>query len=1805
MPSITEVCQCPVPPAPVLASPLVTPWFGLSHQGAASACSVWIDGSVLVVPLSSLDLTVDDLLKAHHQLCQRDSLVCFDCADGMVASLDSNLNGRCFAFCPSDLLASPDVAPIEVSPTLSWTEDPVGSTLSVVMPEPVSASAPLASDVAPMPGMPTEAPFCGPRELPIAQTSKRARVGEEQVPALAGTFADPLVTLTSTELFQLDCPQIHDAISFLALRHAKIRSRERLAVLEHQQFLWADDELMWQLSKLTETCPPGEWAILDILLATQVVVSGSRGLINSWYRDLGFSPKHIVSVVHLEGHWIPCVWSPHPNGMSIRSWDVPGSPDRRLNVLHQSLANASGSRTFTWNHSSHAFDSSGLCGPCALSFLRHVFTDEPLIATRDEAGALHRAARREFCDFAQFCFQVPRPWRWGAGLDVKADERLRTLLKEHGVPGDAIDSRVHLILQAFDRQKLQHALTSAQPWRSLKAQANQLQPKFQLVLAHELDAVVQTKAMKGVGKGRRRKGLGDVPTPSRAVPPPEIDPNKLMVEDGSFVSANGHALKQVQLAKVGPFCEGVVLVTLPEVQAYLKAGHVVSSGALGFLLLNAENTLMDTKLSWSSIRIVARCQANGEPMILPAVLVQLGKLLVGQKQSQSACVIPSVEAACLKVSVYRDMVAVPWEDIVASPVRFVLTQLAPLTKCTCEAMTVCESPCWHPTEADEVQDPVLDVWRKQWVSSTFRPAAPQAADIFMLNIRYLGSLEEKLLPYSGLGGVFLEPRSLCARHPVMDYQVLWLGKSDLSELQRLRSCHPAILGLARMGSRLGVRVATVDAADAAKTLKPGSIFLASGSRATFEVGPLPYGTDRLAVAKVCAQHGWQARPLHVSRSVDQLGVMWLLQACTSPPAAVIPYKGGELVITKLPDKHVENPSDKTAIIGASETLQLCAKTASFEQSHPQQPKPDPWATYDPWKSASHSGTPPEPASLDAIADRLEKKVRAKLPKDMEVDSDHHAHVEARFAALEQQVQSLTVNQQSLSSQIGSVETRVTQTMDHQGKEIQAMFQQQMTQIERLLSQRSWWGGRSPLTSAEVCRERDLHFQSQPLSWFIPWIFTLVMCCLGLSILGFGAARCLLFWVWDVLITSVFRFCFDWLTSCRLVTPLVFGLSLSCLSILCFAMPWRFRFVLADTWHVRFRCVSCPSWVRIPVWLLTSFCVRLGAACVGSCRVSLTRRRFALLSVIGFALSLFSSRSFWTFSVMRDMRGDENCYLGLFLIALVPPLFRYLNGNTWLQPGLLGARQVYRCHRVAWWIALLSSVRFGEACHPGPSWTLGLCNINGLSSKVGFFQDVVCDTWLLCETHLTAPGKRSFAHALRGLQSPYVNLVHGHPVMPRSEASDVGQWTGVGVVSTCPLRSLPHSWPDHVYKCSRLVCTASLHHHVWVSGCVIYGPPGGPTHPKARETTDHLVQLCIDRMLQSVGPRYIAGDLNHDLERLKTSEQLAKLGFRDIQDVHAAKTGVWPCATCRGKTRRDFLFMSPELCDLFLHCEVKDNEWSDHSCLIAHFRGGSDALLRFPWSKPDPMTWMPQRQSFDMPQFVDPAQVNADYRLFWSQVEESNFCAQIKAGLPVVRACSGRGRTTKPHKRLHQLAPVKSGRAGDRVPEFFGSNLQHVQWTKQSRRLLSFVRLASAPASPNHLAHRDQLWTSILLAPGFVPTFSGWWAHRELRHGEPLQVPCAPPSPELARLIQLGLDFELSQLEKALRHARNHARKLHRTSEVGAIYRDVKRDPPVQVDSLLQSLSATVVAVHADDCSVSVDPPCLWWSRPCNWNSGHL
>ena len=548
--------------------------------------------------------------------------------------------------------------------------------------------------------------------------------------------------------------------------------------------------------------------------------------------------------------------------------------------------------------------------------------------------------------------------------------------------------------------------------------------------------------------------------PAKPEPPVGLDPTKLTVEEGSFTTQEGSPIRQIALSDIGPFVSGIVLCTVDQASAYLKANQLVSNGALGLLLLNADTASLPTTLSWSSLRVILRCQANGEPLLAPACLVQIGHLVVTSKPSGDISEALHEPAACLKVAIYKDSVD-DWDLVVRAPVKYLLAHLLPLQACRpSETDPPCGCTKWHPTKDSCVEDPVLDVWRRQWVTSTFQPCAAERADIFMVNLRCLDSQLEAALGLSGRNGLFLEPRSLDAKEPHLDYQVLWFPKTDVAELLRRQQCHAGVLGLARIGSRLGLRMRLTDAPGLAQTLKPGSVFLASGSRITYELGPLPFGCDRLTVSKLCGQWGWKARPLHPCRTVDgALGNMWRVQACTPPPNNVTHYQGSEVVITKVSEDDPGAPSVPTQVIGNTATVQLCSKDKPAAV--------DPWLRNDPWAPSTVPHVPSSQADAQASLKEVESRITAKIwekvqSETMEVDS--HA-TEARFAALEQQVQSLTAHQQQMEAaieesskrsdgQLSALQAQVTTQLDNQGQHIQGMFQAQLQQIEALLNKRA-------------------------------------------------------------------------------------------------------------------------------------------------------------------------------------------------------------------------------------------------------------------------------------------------------------------------------------------------------------------------------------------------------------------------------------------------------------------------------------------------------------------------------------------------------------------------------------------------------------------------------------------------------------------------------------------------------------------------------------------------------------------------------
>ena len=210
-------------------------------------------------------------------------------------------------------------------------------------------------------------------------------------------------------------------------------------------------------------------------------------------------------------------------------------------------------------------------------------------------------------------------------------------------------------------------------------------------------------------------------------------------------------------------------------------------------------------------------------------------------------------------------------------------------------------------------------------------------------------------------------------------------------------------------------------------------------------------------------------------------------------------------------------------------------------------------------------------------------------------------------------------------------------------------------------------------------------------------------------------------------------------------------------------------------------------------------------------------------------------------------------------------------------------------RWAFWICLCAPLRFGEASHPGPDWTFGIANLNGLNSKAFGLVDSKVDSGIFSETHLTGPGEKAFRANLREAKAPYTSFVGGSPVPPRSEVSDIGQFSGVGVLSKYPVRRLSHAWPDVVFRSGRLVGVSVCCQGIWVSGIVVYGTPNGATHCNGREITNQLLSLATERLNHLNGPRFVAGDFNHDLERLPSATVLQRLGFQDCQDVHASRT----------------------------------------------------------------------------------------------------------------------------------------------------------------------------------------------------------------------------------------------------------------------------------------------------------------------------
>ena len=649
---------------------------------------------------------------------------------------------------------------------------------------------------------------------------------------------------------------------------------------------------------------------------------------------------------------------------------------------------------------------------------------------------------------------IPLVVNYGYAPHGQLIKTLAAELTKHGVPDSVVDDRAALAIQQLGANEIQTALNHRNPWKQLKILGNH--SKFHFVLPSELASEIAKNKGKPIGpKGKSKGKATPKPGPSQI----DLDPLKLQVIDGTF-QAQGKPLPQLTAKQIGPVSSGFILMSPHEADPYLRAGSQVSSEPLALVVLARAGQDVQTALPHTDVTVPCRCTLNNEPVLAEAFLVQVGSGHVTKATSHALVSVDTPDVVTFKIMVYKDELNVDWKEFCQAPICCLVSLMPKLKRCF---TTDCTCDAWHNQEGLSIRDPILDVWRRQFLRMGFKPCPADSADIFSVCIRTPACLTDVMLQASGSSGAYCEPRTADGKEVLPDFMVVWTPKHSLQEMLHLQQTNPAVTGLARIGERRGLRVHALQAKTIHQLVRPDSVYLPSGPRVHYTVGPFPFGADRQAVGKILTQAGWECRPVQPTTPCPGRGAMWLVQSTEDPPQSIISTTTGEIMIAKQ-KKEAVSPVIKPTNVGSAATLALCGADG------PKTAEIDPWVAQDPWKQY-HPTHGPAPSSgpaegLKQIEDRIQSALLAKIQPPMERDD-----VPDRVQALEGQVQHLLSKQQSLehqfqehsgnhAQQINALQGQITSQaqqlhgqLENQNQTMQSLFEQQMQQIRGLLAKR--------------------------------------------------------------------------------------------------------------------------------------------------------------------------------------------------------------------------------------------------------------------------------------------------------------------------------------------------------------------------------------------------------------------------------------------------------------------------------------------------------------------------------------------------------------------------------------------------------------------------------------------------------------------------------------------------------------------------------------------------------------------------------
>lgn len=402
-------------------------------------------------------------------------------------------------------------------------------------------------------------------------------------------------------------------------------------------------------------------------------------------------------------------------------------------------------------------------------------------------------------------------------------------------------------------------------------------------------------------------------------------------------------------------------------------------------------------------------------------------------------------------------------------------------------------------------------------------------------------------------------------------------------------------------------------------------------------------------------------------------------------------------------------------------------------------------------------------------------------------------------------------------------------------------------------------------------------------------------------------------------------------------------------------------------------------------------------------------------------------------------------------------------------------------------------RIGEAAHPGPYPRFGIANPTGALNKSHLFQEAsdlsAPTTWAISETHLTKEGIQRFRHELKFKSSQW-KYIPGAPAQPLTKAPGCigGKYTGVGILTNSAARALPNDWSQETWESARLQACTVRTQQQWVKLGVAYGYAKQPHTRATREATDQILENLTERIVfQSKGYRILCGDLNQDdPDALEQFAIWREHGFMEVQDIAAQKWGQSIQPTCHGKTRKDHMWISPELIPKLRKVIVDPTYFADHAILIAEFEEFGNTPPVPIWRKPGQIPWEEIDVDTFHQEFQDPQCQGGGMTEIFTCLEtavDSHMKGKRMNGLLAQQ--KGRCQTTAASMCKHAITPNRPSRKGDVQITYMGEHFIHTKWCRQLRRLQSLHCLMQSTKPPQQLqVEKEDLWQAIKSAAGF-------------------------------------------------------------------------------------------------------------------------